>query len=456
PSYITDKLCREIYDKAGVPVPRANYVRVRLNQRDMGLYLLTEGWGKDFLKRYYKNVKGNLYDGGFVKDITSQKDVNSGENPDDTSDLKALALAAREPNLARRLAGLESHLDMEKFITMLALDALDWNWDGYGLNHNNYRVFHDLEKDRMVFFPHGMDQMFWKAEGPVAPAMKGLVGRAAMQLPQVRQRYLERMKELMGGVFKLETITNRVAELAARVYPALRGLPDQEEASNYPNQLSILFQRIESRYANIEKQLLGVQQLLKVKKGDAANIKVWDQRSEPNLHTPGARAQGKELELVAGTARGARIWGSTVWLEQGKYRLEGKIKVSGLVPATDPDRAAAPTTEFMNGIMRRFMSASGEPGGAGFRVWTERKQTEGNEWDWFPYRESQNFRRRGLLPASAETGKRISGDMDWTVVTYEFELRQPIADLHILFDLSATKGKAVLDADSVKLIRLSQ
>ena len=46
--------------------PRANYVRVNLNGKALGLYLLTEGWDKTFLKRYFKNLKGNLYDGGFA------------------------------------------------------------------------------------------------------------------------------------------------------------------------------------------------------------------------------------------------------------------------------------------------------------------------------------------------------------------------------------------------------
>src|SRR6266404_2292956 len=69
PAYITDKLCREVFEKAGVPVPRAGYATVRLNGRGLGLYVMTEGWNKQFLKRYFNNTKGNLYECGFAKDV---------------------------------------------------------------------------------------------------------------------------------------------------------------------------------------------------------------------------------------------------------------------------------------------------------------------------------------------------------------------------------------------------
>src|ERR1051325_9040335 len=82
PSYISDKLCRELFARAGVPVPRANYATVTLNGRPLGLYLLTEGWNKQFLKRHFQNTKGNLYDCGFARDITGHLFVNSGENSD--------------------------------------------------------------------------------------------------------------------------------------------------------------------------------------------------------------------------------------------------------------------------------------------------------------------------------------------------------------------------------------
>ena len=54
---------------------------------------------------------------------------------------------------------------------------MTWDWDGYVMNRNNYRVYHDLDTGKMVFFPHGMDQMFWETPQSIIPPNKfnGLV-----------------------------------------------------------------------------------------------------------------------------------------------------------------------------------------------------------------------------------------------------------------------------------------
>src|SRR5262245_20596225 len=61
PTYISERICRELFEAAGVPVPRANYAVLTLNGQNQGLYVLTEAYNKQFLRRYFKNVSGNLY-----------------------------------------------------------------------------------------------------------------------------------------------------------------------------------------------------------------------------------------------------------------------------------------------------------------------------------------------------------------------------------------------------------
>ena len=118
PSYLTEKICRELFEASGVPVPRAAHAKVELNGRNLGLYVLTEGFNKQFLKRYFRNTKGNLYDCGFVKEITDGLGVNSGDNRRDQSDLQALAETALDQDPTRRLARLEKVLDMDRFLSI--------------------------------------------------------------------------------------------------------------------------------------------------------------------------------------------------------------------------------------------------------------------------------------------------------------------------------------------------
>jgi hypothetical protein len=449
-TYTTDKLSRELYEQLGVPVPRANYVRVSLNTHDLGLYVLTEGWDKTFLKRHFKNLKGNLYDGGFAKDITIQKDVNSGETPEDQSDLRALVAAAREKDLRKRLAAFEKVLDLDRLVTLMVLDGLMWNWDGYSLNHNNYRVYHDLDHDKMVFMPHGMDQMFWKPEGPLVPAMKGLVAKTAMQIPEVRQRYLDRATELLATTLRPESLTNRVMELARRVRPALEALSNREEADNYQSELNTLLARIGGRMRSLASQATGVKEMLRFE-GKPIALASWDLRNGSTVHVPGSKGRLKELSLNGGPQK---VWGTTVWLVEGKYRIEGRVRTEKLVPLADSQGTARRETRVVNGVVQNYVTVANQPGGAGFRVWSQRKLVEGNDWDWFPYRESRNYTVRGNLPPAPGTGKRISGDSEWTTVSCDFELRQPVADLHILFDTLASGGKAFLDTESVTIQKL--
>ena len=44
---------------------------------------MTEGWDREFLKRHFKNSRGSLYDGGFLKDV-------GDENAYDELELSAL------------------------------------------------------------------------------------------------------------------------------------------------------------------------------------------------------------------------------------------------------------------------------------------------------------------------------------------------------------------------------
>ena len=258
PSYLSEAICRELFETAGVPVPRSDHATVLINGRDLGLYVLTEGWGKPFLRRYFRNVSGNLYDGGFVQDITRELDTNSGDNVSDRSDLDRLVEAASEPDAGKRLQRLRQVLDWERFIDFIALEIMLCHWDGYALNRNNYRVFHDIETDRMVFMPHGLDQMFGVArsspDSSIRLSMQGLIANAVITTPEGLDQYLRRIAALRTNVFIEEKLTNRVRELSRRIRPTLAAYaPDL--AHEHDAHVANLCERIVERARSISAQL---------------------------------------------------------------------------------------------------------------------------------------------------------------------------------------------------------
>lgn len=337
PTFINEVLARELFDRAGVPVPKADYATVIINGRDLGLYVLVEGYNKDFLRRYFKNVQGNLYDGGFCQDVNRDLKVNSGGQPDDRSDLDRLLGAATDSSLSARARRLESVLDTERFTTMLALEVMLCHWDGYGLNRNNYRLFHDRTMNRMVFMPHGMDQLFetpphrFPIDSSLQPSMRGEIARAWLSTPMGGRRYFERVQALHTNLLQEDAILARVHALAARIRPTLEAY-SPSVASRHDAAVASLCDRIQRRLQNIGEQLQAPSQPLSFDQSGTAAITNWNERTTSRhavFRMEQLEQDGRSLLYLAPIGRdGTAAWRTRVLLEAGRYRLEGRAKLS--------------------------------------------------------------------------------------------------------------------------------
>lgn len=251
-SFMTEVLCSRMFREAGVPAARGTHARVELNGRKLGFYVLVEGLTEDFLGRYFENVEGNLYDFPYRHDITSTAVKESKDR--DPADLRALARAAQEPDLAKRWEQLAQRLDLERFITYLAMEVMIWDWDCYAMCRNNYRVYHDPAADKIVFMPHGMDQIFHNPRGSIFPEMKGLVAKAILEMPEGRRRYFERMARLIETLFTQEQMDRQVSELRRRIRPVLLDL-NPNAARKHDQAVARLQTQIRQRIASVRQQL---------------------------------------------------------------------------------------------------------------------------------------------------------------------------------------------------------
>ncbi len=428
PSFLHEKLCRELFLAAGVPVPRSDYAVVELNGRALGPYVLVEGWNKPFLKRHFKNAKGNLYDGSFGKDINNTLPVNSGEQGDQ-KEVQQLYAVCTNGDIATRWVRLGEILDLDRFMTLQALDVMMWNWDGYAMNRNNYRLFFDQDTHKLVFMPHGLDQMFWQTNGALITGVKGIAARAVLQTPEGRQHLIDRIGQLRTTVFDVKAMTKRVNELSERVRPAVAegGIGPAVQHSAW---VKILRDRIADRAASIDEQLAGIHAMSPLPLNAVVTLANWS--SQTNAGQPDfARTSGDPGALRIGASNGpvVAMWKTTVWLEEGTYRLSGRVRTREVRTAAETARA-----------------------GASLRVCSRRKISAGVHWDWFPYRESRDPETRGEIPPIHDVAP-LSGTTDWTEVTYDFELRQPMADLEILCELRAESGVTWFDLASLKLKR---
>jgi spore coat protein CotH len=404
-SFLTEKICRELFDAAGVPAPRAGHAVVELNGRNLGLHVLVEGWGKHFLKRYFKNTSGNLYDGGFVQDVNSGLAVNSGDHPDDNSGLRALVSAAHEPDPTKRMARLEQTLDMDRFLSFVAMDVIECDWDGYAMNHNNWRIFHDLDSNKMVFMPHGLDQMFGVQRStpdcPILPHMQGMVAKAVIGTQEGRRRYMERVAQLYTNVFHADALVKRVDELAAVINPAIAEY-SPNAARRHEVEVENLKRRIMMRDESLSRQLSstlteptfasdGTLSLTGWRRSVRAGEPVFRQEKSPDGKTPGL------LYITASNGSVSASWRTRVLLEEGSYRFEGRIRISDV--KADPAE------------------------GARLRI------------------------SRGTGPHG------LSGTKDWQNVSYSFEVPESGGEVEFVCELRASRGEACFDGSSLRLVR---
>jgi len=256
PTYLSELVCGELFRAAGVPAARVGHAVVTINGRRRGLYYLKEGYDRQFRKRHFGGARGNLYDGGFLRDLDQPLQLLSGGKGDvkGHADLKALVAAARERDPGERFRKMGKLLDLDRFVSYLALEVITWDWDGYPMKRNNYRVHHDPKRDRITFIPSGMDQMFGEPAGSIFPPFEGLVARALLETPGGRERYLGRMAEIMKKVYRADALGRRLGELQKRVQPVLASI-DPGAGRDYPDQVARLRQAVRERAKSVEEQL---------------------------------------------------------------------------------------------------------------------------------------------------------------------------------------------------------
>ncbi len=330
PTYLCEKLGREIYTAAGIPVPRVAHATVELNGRDLGVFVLAEGWNKQFLKRHFRDPDGNFYERKGI-DVTTPLELKSGDHPEEHRALKALADAVQETDPQERWRKLGKTLDVDQFITGMAVEIMIGHWDGYCRNRNNFRVFHDRTQDRIVFLPHGMDQLFGmrpvRNDMPVAGSMKGLVAIAVMESPEGCRRYIKRMDELLEKYFDVAAMTNRVVETSERLRPLLESDPGMLETNQ--NSVARLLEQIPQRYEAMREQLTALQTPLPIGQKETVAPERWE--SKRDLGNPTLAKDGRNALQITGTGTGTAScigsWRAVFFLEPGRYRLEGDVSV---------------------------------------------------------------------------------------------------------------------------------
>jgi hypothetical protein len=381
-----------------VPASRSSHAFIKFQGRDLGLYVAKEAFTKEFLAAFFKNVDGDLYDGGFVHDLDENMEKDQGD-PKDKTALKELMAVCGEGDNARRWERLSRILDVDRFAAYCAMEAILCHWDGYGFNRNNYRFYFDPDTARFSFFLHGMDQTFGDTNFPLMRDFGGQVSNAYMRCPEGAKLYRAKLDSIYANVLKPIDWGARVTEVGGKVREALEK-KNPQWAKDYAARITEARERVTNRIEAVGKMLGDLPKPFEFDKDGVAKLeKSW--RTEGSAAQIEERADDGRLCLYIRADGGSNAsWRRTVNLEPGKYRFEARVRTKAVAAA---------------------QSSSGE--GAGLRI--------------------SGGTRNGV--------NALAGDSQWQLVSFPFET--PGGEVVLVAELRANAGEAWFEKGSLQLVR---
>lgn len=398
-SYLNELIASELCQDAGLPAARTTHARVWLNGRDLGFYVLKEGMDERFVKRHFKNAKGNFYEGGFCADIDSALEKEFGDGPDDRSDLKGVIDACREGDQNLRWQRVEEKVAIDDFINFTAMELMLCHWDGYCQNRNNYRIYFPDEDGKIRFLPHGMDQIFGDINFGVFNVPGPIVANAVLQNPAVQIRYRQRVRDLLP-FFAPEKLHARIDAAQARIRPVLAAI-HEDRARQFDARVTDYKNRVAGRLQAIKSQF--PPEPIAFNAEGWALIADWEPKPQGDAKLETLESDGKKvLSLTPGPSSQVQAsFRTKVRLARGTYRLDAQAKTTDVV-ATPEDKGF----------------------GAGVRL-------------------GGGMRTNHLI-----------GTTDWQTVSHEFEIGQDLQEVEVVAELRSTAGSALFDLASLRIYKL--
>ncbi len=232
-SDIKQCLAYSIFDDAGLAAPRCNFAKVTVQGQDLDIYTHVEAIKKPFLERAFGDDSGNLYeaqrDGDFTEQRLAYFELKTNKKENDRSGLEQV-LSAMQADDDMLISELDKIINLEQFISFIALEALTGHTDGYSGFQNNVYLYRDPADGRFQFIPWGTDQSFKTThvtaedesgqrtiEVPASVMLSGELIKRLWDIEDFRLRYDENMRELLATVWDENTLTARADDMAAIV-----------------------------------------------------------------------------------------------------------------------------------------------------------------------------------------------------------------------------------------------
>jgi hypothetical protein len=394
PTYLNEKLGTILFARAGIPATELRHALVELNGKPLGMYVLKEGFTREFLSRHFSNPSGLLYENDNPGKTLGQTDI-SGQT------FGPLELVAKMPSVSDRWVALTNLIDLASFIQFMAIEVMIGHRDGYCIAWNNYRVYSDRLSGRLIFLPHGMDQLFGRPDFPWRPNMTGPVARMVMERSEGQEKYRSELGSMLTNVFDLAALEQEVDRTAPSLIGAVASAERPALSAAIAGLKARLRQRKEFLLSELSrsdpKPLAFVKNVAVVGNWKPVDVLANVQAAQTNS------PDGLPSLYIHARAAAAASWRSKVLLERGVYRFEGNVLARNVRPI-----------------------GYGKNQGVTLRIAGGRSKAEA----------------------------RLMGTSAWRTLGADFGIGQDKEEVELICEVRASDGEIWFDLGSLKLVRL--
>lgn len=327
PAFVNEIIGSELFNAVGIPAPRVTRALVILNGKALGLYVLKEGIDEHFLKGHFGTGKGAIYEPIQGSDVNGRFERRAGR-PSDVDPFQSIRSALEQHDPEKKWFLIERALDLDKFLTFMALEVILGHRDGYSLARNNYRVYEDPSSHRIQLIPEGMDQLFAIPNLAWNSNFGGALAKAVMDNEQARQQYRTRLNALFFEQFNVKKLTNRIAESVEELVPILA----RSQMAALREASEAVATRIEERGSVLHREFTASSPSSIGFGEGAASLVEWrptDATTAVLLDQPILKEGRRALHILARQGTTAS-WRTEVTVDKGRYQFAGSARIKGV------------------------------------------------------------------------------------------------------------------------------
>ena len=322
-----EQIAGEMARKAFVPASRCTHAYLLMNGKVLGTYLLKEGFNDEFLKYFFKDTRGHLYDGGFVSEVNPNTECDRG-NPNDKTRLLELIGACNEPKPDVRLARMDKVLDIDAYFRYVFVESVLTHWDGYSFNRNNYRFYEDPTTGKFHFILHGMDQTWGDPRWYVFRQPNAMVSNALWNDRAMRERFRAQCFLVWERAIRPVDWPRRAEQVAADLKSKIRTF-DKADAAAFEGRGRDAANQIRARLDGVKAQMEDALKLRTPGGKMTLGKYAWSPSSDKGDTVEGAYA-GRDCLILKVGPNGGGDFRLQLSVSPGRYRLEGKIQHKGV------------------------------------------------------------------------------------------------------------------------------